>query len=190
MTPDESESPTPFWSTLSADLRRFQEQKSGCRGLLRGLLSQGFQAIFVYRLFRWFHERGIPAQPFRFVCERCVEIMTGISIPVQAKIGKGFRIHHFGGIMFHPDTRMGEGCTVYQGVTLGDLGGYGGAPMVGCRTLIGAGAKVLGNITIGDDCIIGANAVVLRSVPSASIAVGVPAVIKKRDLESSKGILP
>ena len=173
-------SPMPLWTSLRSDLARFQEKSSDARSIVRGLLSQGFHAIFVYRLFRWFYERGIPTQPVRFLAERSIEITTGISIPVQARIGHGFRIHHFGNIVMHPETRIGDGCTIYQGVTLGDLGGYGGAPSVGNNTLIGAGAKVLGNISIGDDCIIGANAVVLQSVPSGSIAVGIPAVIKKR----------
>lgn len=174
--------PMPFWKNVKADLVRFQENSSGARSSVRGLLSQGFQAIFVYRLFRWFYERGIPVQPVRFIVERGIEITTGISIPVQAKIGKGFRIHHFGNIIMHPETRIGEGCTVYQGVTIGDVGGYGGAPIVGNNTLIGAGAKLLGNISIGDNCIIGANAVVLQSVPSNSIAVGIPAVMRPRTI--------
>jgi serine O-acetyltransferase len=76
---------------------------------------------------------------------------------------------------------IGEYCTIYHGVTLGDRGGWGGAPHVGNNVLIGAGAKLLGDIVIGDDCVIGANAVVNISVPSGHVAVGVPAVIKKRE---------
>jgi serine O-acetyltransferase len=141
-------------------------------------LSQGFQALFVYRVFRWFHERGIPTQPVRFLFERFIEVTTGISIPVQSQIGKGLRIHHFGGIIFHPATIVGEYCTVYHDVTLGDLGGHGGAPRVGSNVLIGTGAKILGNIEIADRCRIGANAVVLVSMPPGHIAVGVPAAFK------------
>jgi len=75
---------------------------------------------------------------------------------------------------------IGENCSIYHGVTLGDLGGWGGSPRVGNQVLIGAGAKLLGNIVIGDDCVICANAVVNTSVPSGHVAVGVPAIIKKR----------
>ena len=114
------------------------------RTLVRGLLSQGFQALVVYRIFRWFHERGIPTQPIRFFVERLTEIVTGISIPAQAQIGKGLRIHHFGGIIIHSETVIGEGCTIYHGVTLGDRGGWGGAPRIGNHVMIGAGAKILG----------------------------------------------
>lgn len=173
-------SPGSFWATVQADISRFREEDDSLRALIRGLLSQGFQALFVYRVFRWFHERGIPTQPIRFFCERFIEMTTGISIPAEATIGKGLRIHHFGGIIFHSGVILGEHCTIYHGVTLGDRRGDGGAPRVGHRVLIGAGAKLIGEIKVGDDCVIGANAVVHTSVPAQHLAVGVPATIKKR----------
>lgn len=169
----------PLWATLRADLARFGEEGPGLRPIVRGILSQGFQALFVYRIFRWFYEHRIPTQPIRFLFERFIEITTGISLPVQARIGKGLRIHHFGGIIFHPETVVGDQCTIYHGVTLGDLGGKGGAPHIGNSVVIGAGAKLIGEIEIGDYCRIGANAVVLVSTPLGSVAVGVPAVIKR-----------
>jgi serine O-acetyltransferase len=172
--------PAPFWSTVWADIGRFREEDDSLRTLIRGLLSQGFQALLVYRIFHWFYERRIPTQPLRFFVERFVEIITGISIPAQATIGRGLRIHHFGEIILHSKAVIGNHCTLYHGVTLGDLGGRGGAPRVGNRVLIGAGSKLIGEIVIGDDCVIGANAVVLASLPSGHIAVGVPAVAKKR----------
>ena len=175
----QSTTPVPLWRTLQADVARFREEGDDTRTLVRGLLSQGFQALVVYRIFRWFHERGIPTQPIRFFVERLTEIVTGISIPAQAQIGKGLRIHHFGGIIIHSETVIGEGCTIYHGVTLGDRGGWGGAPRIGNHVMIGAGAKILGNVTVGDDCRIGANAVVTTSVPPHCLAVGVPAVIKE-----------
>jgi serine O-acetyltransferase len=174
--------PAPFWSTVQADFHRFREEGDSLRVMVRGLLSQGFQALIVYRIFRWFYERRIPTQPLRFFVERFIEIITGISIPAQAKIGKGLRIHHFGGIMLHSTAIVGEYCTIYHGVTLGDRGSWGDAPRVGNRVLIGAGAKLIGEIVIGDDCVIGANAVVHTSVPTCHIAVGVPAVVKKREV--------
>src|ERR1051326_9168356 len=86
----------PFWSTVRSDVNRFREEEDGLRAVVRGLLSQGFLALFVYRMFRWFHERRIPTQPLRFFVERFIEIITGVSLPAQATIGKGLRIHHFG----------------------------------------------------------------------------------------------
>ena len=172
--------PVPFWSTVRADVNRLRDEDNSVRTLIRGLLSQGFQALIVYRIFRWFYERRIPTQPLRFFVERFIEIITGISIPAQAKIGKGLRIHHFSGVIIHSAAVIGEYCTIYHGVTLGDRGGHGGAPRVGHRVLIGAGAKLIGEIKVGDDCVIGANAVVHTSVPAQHLAVGVPATIKKR----------
>ena len=152
---------------------------------MRGVLSQGFQALVVYRVFRWCAERRIPTQPLRFCVERWTEITTGISLPAEARIGPGLRIHHFGNIIIHSETTLGADCTLYQGVTLGDLGGWGGAPHVGNRVLIGAGAKLLGAIEVGDDCQIGANAVVRTLVPANSLAVGIPAVIRKKSSNRS-----
>jgi serine O-acetyltransferase len=170
----------PFWAIVWADIARFREEEPGLHSTVRGILSQGFQALFVYRVFRWCYEHHIPTQPFRCLVERFIEITTGISLPAQAQIGKGLRIHHFGGIIVNSEARIGEYCTIYHGVTLGDLGGWGGAPHVGNHVVMGAGAKLLGNIEIGDDCHIGANAVVRTSVPAGCLAVGVPAVIKPR----------
>ncbi len=167
-----------LWLIIKADIARFRSEGPGVRPIVRGLMSQGFQALLVYRIFRWFHERGIPTQPVRFIFERYVEVTTGISIPVEAIIGKGMRIHHFGGIIIHPQAVVGEECTVYHGVTLGDLGGHGGAPCIGNRVVIGAGAKVIGAIDIGDDSRIGANAVVVKAVPTAHVAAGVPAIAR------------
>jgi serine O-acetyltransferase len=174
----ESFSSVPLWPCIKADAGRFRSEGPGVRPLIRGLLSQGFQALLVYRIFRWFQERGIPTQPVRFICERYIEVTTGISIPVEATIGKGLRIHHFGGIIIHPQAVVGEECTIYHGVTLGDLGGHGGAPCIGSRVVIGAGAKVIGPINVGDDSRIGANAVVVNAVPPRHIATGVPAIMR------------
>ena len=177
-----------MFENIKADLARFKEERgsrSALRLLVRGLLSQGFQAILVYRFFRWFHVQGIPTQPFRFVFERLIEIITGISIPAEAEIGKGLRIHHFGGIIFHSQVKMGEHCTIYQGVTLGDKGGWGGSPTVGNNVLVGAGAKVLGDITVGNNVIIGANSLVIRSVPDNAIVIGVPAKVSVKTKRGS-----
>lgn len=165
-----------MFENLKADLKRLSpDGRAGLRTLVAGLLSQGFQAIVVYRLFSWLHRRGLPGQPLRFFCERFIEVTTGISIPARCRIGAGLRIHHFGGIILHPTAVLGENCTLYHGVTIGDKGGAGGAAVIGDNVLLGAGAKILGELTIGDNVIVGANAVVTRDVPSDTVAVGSPA---------------
>ena len=164
-----------MFSCLRADIARLDNDgMASFRGFIRGLLSQGFQAILVYRFFHWLDQKGISGQPFRFIFERFVEITTGISIPAACDIGKGFRIHHFGGIIFHPTVIMGENCTVYHNVTIGDSGGTGNSATIGNNVVIGAGAKIIGEITIGDGCIIGANAVVNKNIPNDSTVVGNP----------------
>jgi serine O-acetyltransferase len=168
---------------LVADARRFLPASPGAskletaRSLIRGILSPGFQALVVYRCFRWAYVNGIPTQPARFVIERFIEIATGISIPAAAEIGPGLRIHHFGGIILHSAVRMGCNCTLYQGVTIGTDGISEAAPVLGNNVMVGAGAKILGKIALGDGCKVGANAVVVHSFPDNAVLVGIPARI-------------
>ncbi len=117
--------------------------------------------------------------PFSFlykVLKPISEILTGIELPCETKVGRRFRIDHFGGIVISGDAVFGDDCIVRNGVTVGLKNtGHRGSPVLGNRVDIGAGAKILGSIHIGDDVSIGANAVVLVDVPSNSVAVGVPA---------------
>jgi glycosyltransferase involved in cell wall biosynthesis/serine acetyltransferase len=170
-----------MFENIRADLKRLGSGNGiSPRVLAAGLLSQGFQALIVYRFFHWLHRFGLSGHPFRFICERFIEITTGISIPACCRIGKGLRIHHFGGVIFHPSVTIGANCTLYQGVTIGDRGGRGNAATIGDNVMIGAGAKVIGEVTIGDNCVIGANSVVNRSMPPDSVAIGSPCLIKSR----------
>lgn len=172
-----------MFQKISEDLRQLApgDGRISFRTFIRGLISQGFQAILVYRFFNYLKKHHIPGQPFRFIFERFIEITTGISIPAACTIGKGFRIHHFGGIIFHPSVVLGDYCTLYHGVTIGDAGGYGNAAKVGNNVMIGAGAKIIGEITIGRHCKIGANAVVDKDVPDYSICYGNPCIIRERE---------
>jgi len=172
-----------MFDALKEDIKRlYSPNNFSLRRLIAGILSPGFQAILVYRFFSWCYQHHIPTQPFRFFVERFIEITTGISIPAQCKIGKGLRIHHFGGIIFHPTVEIGNYCTIYHEVTIGDRGGYGKAARIGNNVLIGAGAKIIGEIEIGDNCIIGANAVVTKSMPANTVAYGNPAQFKAREM--------
>lgn len=104
-------------------------------------------------------------------------IVTGADLAWQASVGPGLVLHHPTGVVWGPGVVLGRDVVIQQGVTLGGRGGSGldGSPSVGDRTEIGAGARVLGPIVVGSDCKIGANAVVLRDVPSGCAAVGIPA---------------
>jgi serine O-acetyltransferase len=154
----------------------------------RQWLRQGFWVMVVYRFGNWRY--GIQSRalrlPFSFVYKSLkllTEILTGIELPCEAKVGRRFRIDHFGGIIISGDAVFGDDCVIRNGVTVGlRHTGQRGAPVIGNRADIGAGAKILGSIHVGDDVAIGANAVVITDVPSNSIAVGVPAKIRPRKL--------
>lgn len=173
-----------MFRNIISDISNFSQYGFSIRNLFRGVLSQGFQAIVVYRFFSWLRRHGIPGQPLRFVIERFIEITTGISIPAECIIDKGLRIHHFGGVILHPSVKIGENCVLYHGVTIGDRGGRGNAARIGKNVMIGAGAVIIGEITIGDNCRIGANSVVNVDVPDGATVYGNPCIICIKDEQS------
>jgi len=148
--------------------------------------AQGFWALLVYRFGRWRYQvrpaplRKLVSLLYR-VLYKCVQIVTGIELPCEVPIGKNFVIEHSGGIVVSGFARFGDNCRLRNGVVIG-LARVDDpcAPVIGNNVDIGAGAKLLGRITIGNNVCIGANAVVMKDVPDNSIAVGVPAVIKPR----------
>lgn len=152
----------------------------------RQLSRQGLWAMAVYRFGRWRYTIGprVVRIPFSFLykfLQKLVEVFGGIELPCEATVGRRFRIDHFGGIIISGDATFGDDCIVRNGVTVGLRNtGQRGSPVIGNRVDIGAGAKILGPIHIGDDVAIGANAVVIRDVPAHSIAVGIPARILPR----------
>ena len=114
-------------------------------------------------------------------------VLCGNGISAQARIGKGTVFYHHGvGCVVHELCTIGENCRIFGNVTLGckwaENKQPGLPPQIGNNVMIGAGAVILGDISVGDNSIIGANAVVLEDVPENAIAVGVPAVIKSRNV--------
>lgn len=170
-----------MFSNLEYDFRRIYN-KTSYKGRVRKVFAcigaQGFQAVMGYRMCRWLVSKHIPI--LHLFIQRFVEITTGISIPPEAQIGKGLLINHFGGIIVNDGTKMGEFCTISHGVTLGNKRPGGKSPVIGSNVYIAVGAKVLGDIAIGDNCIIGANSVVMGSIPENSIVAGIPAKVIKR----------
>lgn len=152
-----------------------------------GLLSLGFWALQVYRLghLRYrFQTRLIrwPLALLHIVLAKLAEMFCGVTIGVQARIGRRLVIEHSGAIVIHGLASLGDDCIIRQGVTLGNrtLDDPLAAPQLGHRVNVGAGAKILGRVVIGDDVDIGANAVVLCDVPSGHVAVGVPARVRPK----------
>ena len=149
----------------------------------RDIWRQGLWAMAVYRFGRWrygFRHRSVRA-PLSFIYKilfKFIQVVTGIELPCEASIGHRFRIDHFGGVIISGDVVFGDDVLLRNGVTIGlRRSGVRGSPKIGSRVDIGAGAKILGAINIGDDTAIGANAVVLQDVPPDSIAIGIPARI-------------
>jgi serine O-acetyltransferase len=124
-----------------------------------------------------YFERGL--RKAFLLLHRICSALTSSDIAPNAKISKGVQFPHLIGVVIHGDSIVGEDCMIMQGVTLGQLA-ESGAPVLGRRVYVGAGAKILGPVFIGDGARIGANAVVMRDVPPESTAVGVPAKIVRQ----------
>ena len=161
---------------LQRDFERVYDHtgyRGAARKTLHTLTNPGFQAVWGYRLTRWMLHRRVPL--VGAIVQRLVEVWTGISIPPEATIAPGLMILHFGGIVINSNATIGEECTLHHGVTIGNRVSGGPSPTLGKRVMVGVGAAVLGGITIGDDAEIGANAVVVNSLPDGAVAVGIPA---------------
>jgi serine O-acetyltransferase len=144
-------------------------------------LYQGLQALVSYRIAHFFY-----TIKFFFLARwlsQFARFLTGIEIHPGSKIGERLFIDHGMGVVVGETAIIGNDVLIYQGVTLGGTGVEKGKrhPTIGNNVVIGTGAKVLGNITIGDNSYIGANAVVIKDVPPNSTVVGVPGRITKQD---------
>jgi serine O-acetyltransferase len=137
----------------------------------------GFHALLSYRLAHWLWKRRIPFVPRAL--SQLARFLTGIEIHPGATIGSGMFIDHGMGVVIGETSEVGDNVTLFQGVTLGGTGKQRGKrhPTLGSHVVVGAGAKVLGPITIGDYVKVGANAVVLQDVPDHSTVVGIPGKI-------------
>jgi len=143
-------------------------------------------AISYHRLAHALHGSGFPGAKFLArAISQMARNLTGIEIHPGAKIGKGLFIDHGMGVVIGETAEIGDNVTLFQGVTLGGTGKEKGKrhPTVHDNAVIGAGAKVLGSITIGKNARIGANAVVIREVPANSVVVGVPGRVVRQDGE-------
>src|ERR1700727_1058850 len=134
----------------------------------------GVHALWGHRISHWLWKRR--AKVAARVVGELTRIFTGVEIHPGAILGTGLFIDHATGVVIGETAEVGDDVTIYHGVTLGGISTDPGKrhPTIGDRVIIGAGAKILGPIKIGDDSRIGANAVVVKEVPSSSVVVGVP----------------
>ena len=145
------------------------------------LLYPGLHALVFYRVSHQLWVWKVPFFP-RWLSQ-LGRFWTGIEIHPGAQIGKGFFIDHGMGVVIGETAIVGDNVLLYQGVTLGGTGKETGKrhPTLGNNVVVGGGAKILGNITVGDNSYIGANAVVIKNVPANSTVVGIPGRITKQD---------
>lgn len=157
------------------------------------LARQGLWVMAVYRFGRWRYRiqnrwLRLPFSILYKILKLLSQILTGIDLPCEVTVGRRFKIEHFGDIIISGDTVFGDDVVIRNGVTVGlKRTNERGAPVIGNRVDIGAGAKILGPIRIGDDVAVGANAVVLQDVPPNSLAIGVPAQIRPRREPTASG---
>jgi len=164
------------------DIRSAQKKDPAAKSFIEILLLyQGLHVLVAYRMAHFLYKMHV------FFLARYISqfarFATGIEIHPGAKIGKRFFIDHGMGVVIGETAVIGDDVLIYQGVTLGGTGLEKGKrhPTIGNNVVIGAGAKVLGSITVGDNSYIGSNAVVINDVPQNSTVVGVPGRVTKQD---------
>ena len=170
--------------SLVADLKIVFERDPAARNWLEVLTCYpGFHALALHRVSHWLWNVGVPLLPR--LLSHVSRFLTGIEIHPGATIGHGVFIDHGMGVVIGETAIIGDYALIYQGVTLGGTGKESGKrhPTLGENVVIGAGAKVLGNIQVGNNVRIGAGSVVLREVPSDCTVVGVPGRIVYRSGE-------
>lgn len=173
---------TRFLSLIKEDVATVRERDPAASSKLEVLLLYpGLHAIWYYRVAHALQNRGMVFLA-RAISQHAAKV-TGIEIHPAAKIGQRFFIDHGHGVVIGETTEIGDDVTLYQGVTLGGTGKETGKrhPNIGDGVMIGAGAKVLGPITIGANTNVASGAVVLQDIPENSTAVGVPAQVVRRN---------
>jgi serine O-acetyltransferase len=148
----------------------------------------GLHAIWIHRLAHWFWRHGL--RWFGRFTSHIGRWLTGIEIHPGAKIGSCVFIDHGMGVVIGETAEVGDGCTIYQGVTLGGTTLYRGQkrhPTLGAGVVVGAGAKILGGFTVGDGARIGSNSVVVKEVPAGATVVGIPGrIVEGKEAEAAR----
>ncbi len=170
-----------MFATMRQDIRAAKERDPAQPTTLQVIFAYpGVHAIWAHRISHLLWNRG--ARLAARVLAEFTRILTGVEVHPGAILGSGLFIDHATGVVIGETAEVGEDVTIYHGVTLGGTGAETGKrhPTIGDRVIIGAGAKVLGPIKIGDDSRIGANAVVVKEVPTSSVVIGVPGQVITR----------
>lgn len=169
-----------FFRLVCSDIFRIYGKVGWLLFLKEIFFGEAFKCLFWHRASQFFKGRYLfPFFVFSRLMVRRVRYKYGVSIPAGVRIGKGFYIGHFGGVVIHRDVVIGDNCNISQGVTIGiaNRGRLKGVPSIGNRVFIGPGAVVVGGGLVGDEAMIGANSVVNFDVPPRAVVVGNPAVV-------------
>jgi serine O-acetyltransferase len=169
-----------FWSFVSADLRRYGSGVSVASFMKHYLFAPGFKYTLWMRLAYYLRRKGFLWRPCHHFCRVILSrygVRFGISIPYNTRVGPGLYIGHYGGIVVNHEAVIGRDCNINHQVTIGAKygGKNAGVPVIGDRVYLGPGCKVIGGICLGNDVAVGANSVVLESVPDSGVTAGVPA---------------
>jgi len=182
---------TKILQTLKEDIKTIYKKDPAAQNLLEVILCYpGLHALLVHRVSHKLYQWKIPVLP-RFI-SFVMRFFTGIDIHPGAKIGRRFFIDHGMGVVIGETTEIGNDVLVYQGVTLGGTSSSQGKrhPTIGNGVVVGAGAKVLGNIYIGDYAKIGAGSVVVNEVPEHATVVGIPGrVVMQKVADENGGLM-
>lgn len=176
-----------LFARLREDIDTILARDPAARSRLEALSYPGFHAVILHRLAHWLWTRHLPMRGLWLLSARCVSqvsrFLTGVEIHPGAKIGRRLFIDHGSGVVIGETAELGDDVLMYHQVTLGgtSLSKVKRHPTVGNNVLIGMGAKIIGAVTIGDNCRIGANAVVNKDIPANCTVVGVPGRIVIRD---------
>ncbi|MBQ4364662.1 MAG: serine O-acetyltransferase [Clostridia bacterium] len=171
-----------MFDRLKEDLQCFKDRDPAARSSLEiFFLYPGFRAVRMYRRAHWCYTHRLFFLA-RLISQRCVR-KTNIEIHPGATIGRRFAIDHGTGVVIGETAVIGDDCLLYQGVTLGGTGKDHGKrhPTLGNNVMVGAGAKILGPFTVGDNSNVAAGSIVLSEIPPNCTAVGIPARIVKQD---------
>ncbi len=174
--------PLPFPGILRADLRAAYERDPALRGIkvAEVILYQGLWALWAHRTAHLLWRLDVPFLPR--LMSQIARMLTGIEIHPGARIGRGCFIDHGMGVVIGETAELGENVTLFQGVTLGgrgfwrDVKGSKRHPTIGDDVVLGAGSTVLGPVTVGDGCRIGAHALVFQDLPPHTTVTALPAV--------------
>lgn len=160
---------------IKSDLYRYGLKKLSLINLLKVFIIfpvPGLKFLIIYRVLNYFRPKSKIISAFFYLWLRRLKVKYGIDISYRTKIGYGFYIGHFGGIVIHGDSIIGNNCNISQGVTIGISNSTNsGTPTIGDNVFIGPNASIFGKITIGNNVTIGANSVITKDIPSDTTVI-------------------